>query len=115
MWIKHEVKDIAVAEVRYSSVKFSLRLGDISVQSKTTTLDVFTSLLKEFLIPYCRCFPPSYCRPSFPSSWSWCEGGVMDGGRRGLVLGLLRIRGIICMGCLNLYNINTSVKKDIVK
>ena len=39
----------------------------------------------------------------------------MDGGRRGLVLGLLRIRGIICMGCLNLYNINTSVKKDIVK
>ena len=39
----------------------------------------------------------------------------MDGGRRGLVLGLLRIRGIICMGRLNLYNINTSVKKDIVK
>ena len=39
----------------------------------------------------------------------------MGGGRRGLVLGLLRIRGIICMGRLNLYNINTSVKKDIVK
>ena len=52
------VKDIAVAEVRYSSVKFSLRLGDISVQSETTTLDVFTSHLKEFLIPRCRCFPP---------------------------------------------------------
>ena len=33
----------------------------------------------------------------------------------GLVLGLLRIRGIICMGRLNLYRINASAQKNIVK
>ena len=40
---------------------------------------------------------------------------MVDGGRRGLVFGLLRIRGIICMGRLNLYRINASAQKNIVK
>ena len=41
-------------------------------------------------------------------------GKVERGGWR-LVFSLLRMREIICMGRLNLYHINTSVKKDIVK
>ena len=43
------VGDIAIVEVQDSSVKFSLRLGDISVRSKTTTLDVDTSFKSNFL------------------------------------------------------------------
>ena len=47
--IKPMVKANTLTEVQYSSVKFSLRLGDISVQSKTTPLDVDTSFKNNFL------------------------------------------------------------------
>ena len=43
------VGDIAIVEVQDSSVKFSLWLGDISVRSKTTTLDVDTLFKNNFL------------------------------------------------------------------
>ena len=54
------VKDIAVAEVQYGSIKSSLRLGDISGQSKATTLDVDTSHL-EIISYFASPLFPSYC------------------------------------------------------
>ena len=63
------VKGIAVAEVRHSSITFSLWLGDVSVQSKTTTLDVDTSHLKIIFYSALPLLPPPfYCPPFFPRS-----------------------------------------------
>ena len=72
------VKDSVSAEVQYSFVKFSLRLGDISVQSKTTTLDVDTSF-KNNLLFRVTAASHSYC----PLSQAGCEVKKIEcGGQR---------------------------------
>ena len=57
------VKDIAITEVKYSSIEFSLWPGDISVQSKTTMLNVDTSF-KIISYSHITAASPSYCPPS---------------------------------------------------
>ena len=44
----------------YNSIRIGLRLGEISLQFTTTTLDVDTSPFTELLIPHHRCCPHSY-------------------------------------------------------
>ena len=58
--IKPKVKANTLTEVQYSSIKFSLWLGDISVQSKMTPLDVDTSFKNNFLFHITAAFL-SYC------------------------------------------------------
>ena len=110
-----------------NSTRISLWLGEIPVQYTTTTLDVHTSYfffkkktnstspLLLLLFPPNR---PSYSSSSLPycnirlfsqvadnGARGWGKQNVGYRGRRGIVLGLLRIRGF------RLYN--TSVQKNI--